>query len=119
MLAANDSHYHNAAMQNMMTDDAATSRIFFEAIALKKLIRAAYNGEEMRLAPHLLFTRHGDMFISALNMDKNWRDLDERRLGLFKVDGLSGVSLIDETFEPLDDFDGTPPREGDEKLFSV
>ncbi len=73
----------------------------------------------MELAPHMLFTRHGDLFVSALNTSKNWRSDEERRLGHFKLTGLSEVSLQNEAFTPLPDFDATTPREDDEHLFSV
>ncbi|MGN6375555.1 MAG: WYL domain-containing protein, partial [Sphingomonas sp.] len=94
-------------------------RKFLEAIALKRLVTAVYNGNEMLLAPHQLFTRHGALFVSALNTRRNWRSEEERRLGHYKLDGLSDVALTEETFEPLPDFDNSLPREEDQQLFSV
>ncbi|ODU21156.1 hypothetical protein, partial [Sphingopyxis sp. SCN 67-31] len=66
-----------------------------EAIARKRTVTARYNGNVMRLAPHLMFERHGALFVSALNLDKNWRSDDERRLGHFKLDGLAQTELVD------------------------
>ncbi len=106
-------------MQNNVESDNAPGRVFFEAIACKRVVVATYNGNEVRLAPHQLFSRHGDMFLTALNLSKNWRSEDEWRLGQFKLQGLSNVTLSDETFEPLDDYDGSVPREGDEQLFTI
>ena len=94
-------------------------RAMIEAIALKRLILANYNGAEMLLAPHQLFSRHDELYVSAFNPRKNWRSEEERRLGHFKLDGLSNLRLTDETFEPLPDFDATPPRETDEQVFTV
>lgn len=94
-------------------------RSIIEAIACKRLILAVYNGGEMLLAPHQLFTRHGDLFVSALNMRKAWRSDDERRLGHFKVDGLSDVHLAEDAFEPLPGFDGTLPRPDDVQVFAI
>lgn len=94
-------------------------RKFIEAIALKRMIRAQYNGNEMHLAPHMLFSRHGDLFISALNTLKNWRSDEDRRLTQYKLLGLSEVVLTDETFEPLPGFDGAVPRETDISLFAI
>ncbi|WP_275230100.1 hypothetical protein [Novosphingobium album (ex Liu et al. 2023)] len=106
-------------MQKTTQPAPSFERKFTEAIALRRLIVAVYNGSEMLLAPHQLFTRHGDLYVSALNMKKTWRSEDERRLGYFKVEGLSNVALTDETFDPLPVDDASLPREGDKPLFSV
>lgn len=101
--------------------DTTTSpqRAMIEAIALKRLILAHYNGAEMLLAPHQLFSRHDELYVSAFNPRKNWRSEEERRLGHFKLDGLSNLRLTEETFEPLPDFDAIPPRETDQQVFTV
>ena len=94
-------------------------RTCLEAIATRKLIRADYNGAELRLAPHLLFMRHGEPFIGAFNPGKAWRSEEERRLGYFKLAGLHNLALTDEGFEPLDGADTSPPREDNELLFAI
>lgn len=90
-----------------------------EAIARKQAVAARYNGAMVKLAPHLIFERHGDLFISALNMSKEWRSDDERRLGQFKLNGLSAAELLDETFDPLPAFDGEPPRADDVVVLAI
>lgn len=90
-----------------------------EAIARKQAIRARYNGGEMTLAPHLLYERHGDLFVGALNLGKAWREDDTRQLGQFKLCGLGGVALADETFEPLPTFEPVPPRADDTLVFAI
>lgn len=90
-----------------------------EAIARRRTITADYNGTRMTLAPHLMFERHGDLFISALNLGKNWRSDEDRRLGHFKLDGLSAPELGDEEFEPLPDFEAAAPREDDTLLLAI
>lgn len=99
--------------------EVSNEKILLEAIARLRVIVADYNGAQMRLAPHQLFSRHGDLFVSALNTGKNWRSADERRLGHFKVGGLSRIALTEDAFEPLPGFDGGLPREGDVPLFAV
>jgi len=106
-------------MPNLTEAPATTDRAFIEAIAFRRLIEATYNGNEMKLAPHQLFTRRGDLFVSALNTGKTWRSEDERRLGYFKLDGLSNVRPTNTTFEPLPGFDGSLPGEEDQELFRV
>jgi hypothetical protein len=93
-------------------------RKLLEAIATLKMVRATYNGTEMLLAPHQLFARRGEPFVAAFNPAKNRGD-QERRLGYFKVSGLSRMDLLDEGFEPLPSFDGSLPSVDDVELFSV
>ena len=45
-----------------------TNRLYFEAIALRKCIRATYNRMTVILAPHILFTRHDELFIDAVTL---------------------------------------------------
>jgi hypothetical protein len=90
-----------------------------EAIARKKLVTAQYNGQVLTLAPHLLFERRGDLFISALNLNKSWRSDEEPRLGHFKLGGLAEIALSDDGFDPLPSFDAGPPREEDTPLLGV
>ena len=90
-----------------------------EAIARKKLVTAQYNGQTLTLAPHLLFERRGDLFISALNLGKSWRSDEEPRLGHFKLGGLASIELSEEGFEPIPGFEAAPPREEDSPLLAV
>jgi hypothetical protein len=90
-----------------------------EAIARKRTIAAQYNGQRIVLAPHLLFERHGDQFVSALNAGKAWRSDEEPRLGQFKLAGLGALELLDDPFEPLPSFTGALPREGDIAILAV
>jgi hypothetical protein len=91
----------------------------FEAISRKRIVEALYNGATIRVAPHLMFERHGDLFISALNLGKTWRSDEEPRLGQFKLAGLNETVLLDETFEPLDGFKPAPPRADDVLILAV
>lgn len=92
-----------------------TRLTLIEAIARKQMVAAQYNGKLMRLAPHLLFERHGDLFVSALNMSRSWQSDDELRLGQFKLAGLVKAVLLDESFDPLPSYEPSPPR-GDDTL---
>ena len=90
-----------------------------EAIARKLTVSARYNGATMKLAPHLLFERHGSLFVGALNLDKNWRSEEERKLGHFKLDGLGMTELTDEPFDPLPSQQTVAPRSEDVVIFSI
>lgn len=98
-----DGPAHYAAMHNehstagQAQHPASDSRLkVMEAIARRKAVEAQYNGKRIKLAPHMLFERRGDLFVSALNMSKSWRSEEERRLGQFKLSGLGEPDLLDE-----------------------
>ena len=99
--------------------EATVEHKVIEAIARTRLLVAEYNGGMMRLAPHQLFSRHGELFVSAFNPDKNWRSMEDWALGNFKLAGLSNVALTEDPFEPLPGFDNSLPRDGDQALFAV
>lgn len=96
-----------------------TRMALMEAIARRRLLSATYNGETILLAPHMLYERHGDLFVSALNLSKNWRSEDERRLGQFKLAGLSAPAVQEDAFEPLPSYEPVAPREGDAIILAL
>ena len=93
--------------------------IMMEAIARQKLVTVRYNGAEIMLAPHILFERHGDLFVCALNLSKNWRADDERYLGQFKLAGLGEARLLDEGFAALASYQPEVPRADDTLLLAI
>ena len=88
-----------------------TRMTLLEAIARRRRVTAQYNGTTLNLAPHLMFERHGDLFVSALNIDKKWRSDEEPRLGNFKLMGLGSAAVLDEDFEPIPSFEPKPPHD--------
>jgi len=90
-----------------------------EAIARQKAVSVRYNGAVIKLAPHLLFERHGDLFVHALNLSKNWRAEDERHLGQFKLAGLGEAVLLEEGFAPLPAYQAEPPRPEDKLILAI
>ncbi len=73
----------------------------FEAIALQKCLLATYNKMVVKLAPHILYTRHDEMFIDAVTIERDGRPPRELKLGTFKLAGLNDVSVVDEMFEQM------------------
>ena len=105
-------------MHNQPNSDQLRLRVM-EAIARSKLLTARYNGQALTLAPHALFIRRGDLFVSALNLTKNWRSDDERRLGYFKLAGLADVEVTPEPFEALPDTAAFVSQPDDELILAV
>lgn len=73
----------------------------FEAIALQKCLKVTYNKMVVTLAPHILYTRHDEMFIDAVTTDRNGMPPRELKLGTFKLAGLSDIQVLDEAFEGM------------------
>jgi hypothetical protein len=90
-----------------------------EAIARKRAVTAHYNGAMVKLAAHQIFERRGDLFLTALNLSKNWRADEERRLGQFKLTGLKDVKLLDEAIASLPSYDGKLPHPEDILILSI
>ena len=73
----------------------------FEAIALQKCLKVTYNKMVVTLAPHILYTRHDEMYIDAVTTDRDGRPPRELKLGTFKLAGLSDLQVLDDTFEAM------------------
>ena len=112
---------HYAAMHNKITSESRNDprMVLFEAIARKRAVTAEYNGVQMRLAPHVLFERRGDLFLSAVNLTKNWRSRDEMHLGHFKLDGLGETTLTEDGFDPLPSFEPSAPKPDDTLVLAI
>jgi hypothetical protein len=67
----------------------------------------------------VLFERRGELYVSALNLSKTWRNSEERRLGQFKLAGLTAPDVLDEGFEPLPSFQPAAPRSDDTLLLTI
>lgn len=89
------------------------------AIAHRQLVTTRYNGGSMKLAPHILFERHGELFLSALNLGKAWRSEEEQRFGQFKLAGMNSIEILDEAFEPKPLFTPETPRPSDTLVLAV
>ncbi len=96
-----------------------TNRLFFEAIALRKCIRATYNRMTVTLAPHILFTRHDELYIDAVTIERDGQKPREIKMGTFKLAGLKDVSLLDRAFAPEALFDPADEKYSGVTLFAV
>ena len=95
------------------------SRILLEAIALRTCIEATYNRMKMRLAPHILYTRHDELFIDAVTLQRDGRPPREVKLGTFKLAGLREVALAGQPFQPAPVFDPRESKYAGVTLFAV
>lgn len=78
-----------------------SNRTFFEAIALRKCVRATYNRTSVTLAPHILFTRHDELYLDAVTLERDGQPPRELKLGTFKLAGLKDVAITERSFDPM------------------
>lgn len=91
-----------------------------ESIALQKCLMATYNKMVVKLAPHILYTRHDEMFIDAVTLERDGNPPRELKLGVFKLAGLGDLQVIDETFDYMGGlYDADDSRYKGVALFAV
>jgi hypothetical protein len=88
----------------------SSSRIVLEAIARRRCLQAVYNRAPVRLAPHILYTRHDELFIDAITLERDGRKPREPKLGTFKLDGLHAPAVGTRAFQVVPEFDPADPR---------
>ena len=93
--------------------------LLLEAIVKQRAVAATYNRMEVTLAPHVLYTRHGDLHIDAVTLERDGKPPREEKLGTFKLTGLSGVRLTPRRFEASALFDADAERYRGETVMAV
>lgn len=99
--------------------DMDKDKIIFEAIAKQRAVRAIYNRTTCILAPHILYARHGDLFVDAVALERGGEPPRERKLGCYKLAGLSSVRLMPDGFEIDSTYDADNVKYLETKLFAV
>jgi hypothetical protein len=88
----------------------SSNRIVLEAIARRRCLQARYNRAAVRLAPHILYTRHDELFVDAVTLEHDGRRPREMRLGTFKLAGLREPMVADQPFRLEPAFDPADPK---------
>ena len=96
-----------------------TNRIILEAIALGTCIEAIYNRMKVRLAPHILYTRHDELYVDAVTVEREGQPPREVKLGTFKLAGLKEVALAGQRFQREPIFDPGESKYAGVTLFAV
>lgn len=111
---------HNASPETMPTADAGeATRLVLEAIARRRCIEATYNRTAVKLAPHILYTRHGELFVDAVTVEREGRPPQQSKLGTFKLAGLAVRGVVVRSFcaEPV--FDPADHKYSGVTVFSI
>ena len=70
--------------------------IILESIARLRCVTATYNRGIVVLAPHILYTRHDELYLDATTISRDGNPPRETKIGTFKLDGLGDLTLVDE-----------------------
>jgi len=95
------------------------NKLLFEAIALQKCVVATYNRMVVKLAPHILYTRHDELFVDAVTLERDGQRPKEMKLGAFKLAGLRDIQLVAHKFAPASLFNPADPKYEGETVFAI
>jgi hypothetical protein len=96
-----------------------TNRIVLEAIARGTCIQAVYNRMRVTLAPHILYTRHDELYVDAVTVEREGQPPREAKIGAFKLAGLHELAITDRQFARETIFDPDEDRYTGVTLFAV
>ena len=82
-----------------MTQQASPEQILEFAIDRSLMVTSAYNRGRSVLAPHSLFSRHDEIYLRAVTVERDGRPPREAKLGTFKLIGLSDLALTGRNFD--------------------
>lgn len=91
----------------------------FEAIVRRLCVSATYNRTQVILAPHAIYTRHGDLFVDAITLTLNGAPPRETKLGTFKLVGLNDLERTNRSFVPSALFVAGDPKYAGQLLLAV
>lgn len=93
--------------------------VILEAIVKRMAVAASYNRGEVVLAPHILYTRHGELYVDALTIERDGKPPKEAKVGAFKLAGLNPLRITARRFEPSPLFDPADARYEGETLMAI
>ena len=91
----------------------------FEAIVRQLAVTATYNKGIVTIAPHILYTRHGEIYVDATTVERDGKPPREEKLGTFKLDGLGEPTLTDKAFTPSALFEPEAEKYVDVTLMAI
>jgi hypothetical protein len=100
-------------------EPVSPTRIFLEAIARKVCVSTTYNRMAIKLAPHILYTKHDELFIDGVTVERDGKKPKELKLGTFKLSGLTATELTRRLFVPQSLFDEADPKYAGTTLLAV
>ncbi|MAF62326.1 MULTISPECIES: hypothetical protein [Pseudomonadota] len=96
-----------------------TNKTVLEAIALRKCLEATYNRQRIRLAPHILYTKHDQLYLDGVTLERDGKPPRELKVSAFKLDGLGDMALTAHEFDLQPVFNPDEERYQGKTLFAV
>jgi len=93
--------------------------VVFEAIVKRQALSASYNRGEVTLAPHIVYTKHGELYVDATTLDRDGKPPREVKIGAFKIAGLGSLRITPRRFEPSELFDPAEARYAGVTLLAI
>ena len=97
----------------------AAPAIVLEAIVKQVALAATYNLADVTIAPHILYTRHGDLHVDAITLERDGKPPKEIKIGTFKLSGLGALRVTPRQFTPSKLFDPTDVRYADVTVMAI
>lgn len=91
----------------------------FEAIVKRQALAATYNRGAVTLAPHIVYTRHGEIYVDAVTLERDGQPPKEVKVGAFKLAGLGGLRITPRRFTPSELFTAGDPKYAGVTLLTV
>lgn len=90
-----------------------------EGIVRQRCLSATYNRTRMILAPHILYTRHGALYVDGVVVSREGMLPREEKVGTFKLDGLKDLTVLERAFEISTLYDAGLEKYQGETLMAV
>lgn len=91
----------------------------FEAIVRQMTVTATYNRGAVTLAPHIIYTRHGEIHIDATTVERDGKPPREAKLGTFKLAGLGETTTTARGFDRFAGYDANDPKYTGVTIFAI
>ncbi len=99
--------------------DPGATPVVLEAIVKQLCLAATYNRQEVTLAPHILYTRHGELYVDAVVVEREGKPPKEVKLGAYKLAGLHPLRITARRFDKSALFRPGEPRYKDQTLLAI
>jgi hypothetical protein len=113
-----------AGMSPSLEPDPATNTAnntpkVLEGVVRRKCLSTTYNRKRMILAPHILYTRNGSLYMDAAVVSLENMLPREAKMGTYKLDGLKELTVLDRDFEISELFEPGAEKYQGETLMMV
>lgn len=95
------------------------TRTLLEAIARRVCVDTTYNKVGVKLAPHIVYTRHGELFVDAVPVERDGKPPREAKLGTFKLAGLGETTTTARGFDRFAGYDANDPKYTGVTIFAI